>query len=118
FYNEQDDKAVVSYDGAVLLNAAQTKDKAEAQAKTAASKKAKSEQQIIKDCIEKELGDGNETLLSSLGPKLKEDGIIYPTGVGELGKYLKEKFDKYPKLFNVYELILGDKRDRVVRKTK
>ena len=124
FYNEQDDGAVVSYDGAVLLSSAQSKEKAAKQSKAlkikenaslvVVNKKAESEQQTVKECIEKGMNDEGEALLANLGTILQHSGISYPAG--GLGDYLTGMFAKFPKVFNEYELILSDKRDRVVRK--
>lgn len=135
FYTEQDDKAVSSYDEAILL-----KEKAPTKAKSAevslpkqneeqvkASESAKTESLLdnadfklfvtVLDSIENQFEITPEAaLLAEIGPALKSKGINY--GKKSLGKYLTEIFDRLPYLKDKYVLILGDKKDRIVRVDK
>lgn len=135
FYTEQDDKAVHSYDKAILLkDKPQTKaavaevkipeqKEAPAKANEAVNAKAVFNQADVKlfktiyDIIEKQLQITPEAaLLAEVGSTLKNNGINY--GKKACGKYLKEVFEKFPVLNEDYELILGDKKDRIVRVDK
>lgn len=134
FYTQQSDKAIKAYDKAVLLKADAEKEelpKEEPAAKTKPVAKPEpvavpdpeptvsigaNDFRIVFDCIEDQFAFGPEVLLAELGPVLKANGIKY--GKKSLGKYLKELFEIYPMFKYAYTLILGDKKDRIVRITR
>ncbi len=125
FYTQANDKAIVSYDASEFLKlkaeeVKQPEPKLELPApkQTAIILPAENDYCdanslfILTKNVEGLLAEKGKALLSELGPKLKDDGINY----SNLGTYLKKMFERYDFLNNLYELITGDKYDRVVRK--
>lgn len=110
FYTQQNDKAVNSYDEAVLL---QEKENAPAVVKPAEDPAIYNFEAFCEliGCIDEQIKNNDKVLLANLGPKLKDKGIIYES----LQNYLKEMFKRYPILEQHYVLKLSDKRDRIER---
>ncbi|MBD5632228.1 MAG: NYN domain-containing protein [Clostridia bacterium] len=111
FYTQQNDKAVNSYDEAVLL---QEKENAPTAIKPAEDPEIYG---VATFCdllitIEDLFKNSNEVLLANLGPILKNDKHIH---YDSLGDYLKKMFNYYSLLNDNYVLKLGDKRDRIER---
>ncbi len=114
FYTEQNDKAVSSYDEAVLL---QEKESVQSSSSAVTADDnldiySWSKYCVLIGCIEEQLKSGDKVLLSKFGPILKEKGINYTS---TLQGYLKEMFRLFPELDKHYVLKLSDKRDRIER---
>lgn len=135
FYTQKNDRAILSYDEAVFLddNVQETAEAVtvnidEPKSEPADPSSAKQTKTSTKDVytfdafsilvqfLGQECSYEEEALLAELGPILKAYGINY--GKKSLGKYLTEMFVRYPVLSENYELILGDKKDRIKRITK
>lgn len=133
FYTQANDRAILSYDEAVYLedNAQESNDAAAISCDKQNAEPAATQMNVVskvKDIynfdafglllqfLRVECSYGEEVFLADIGTILKGNGINY--GKKSLGKYLTEMFVRYPILNENYELILGDKKDRIKRITK
>ena len=134
FYSQQADKAIESYNSAVCLL---DDDSLDTEAVTDSSVKPDTAVVIKKDLVPQEVDytdfktcitlvniieelfdKYSHALLAEVSPRLTDNGIEYTTINKKLGNYLKKMFDKHSVLRDNYELKLGDKKDRIERKTK
>ena len=112
FYTQQNDKAITSYDEAVLLK--QDGVKAETEAEKETSRYYLRALRVVLDCLDEQpKNNNNEILLADFGLAIKNRGIDYGTSRGACGEFLKELFKRYPFLEKHYVLKLGDMRDRI-----
>lgn len=115
-YTEQNDKAVVSYDQAILLrDEASSADPNEDVSNVGAQSTTTAYDVKIAYCIETRMINNECVLLSVLAKDIKNAGIEYGKS---LGKFLEDMFGNYPWLGEKYVLKLGDKKDRVERIVK
>lgn len=119
-YTQQSDKAVTSYDEAVLLCDNEIPPTQNDGVATAAGSLVTDANEFyqfkyavkVANCIEEHMTGKSCVYLSFLGPYITATGIEY----GEsLGRYLDKLFNTYPWLSDKYTLKLGDKKDRIER---